>query len=77
MKKKNIGFILFGVAGGNLVSLLIVPLVFPPIIERYEELEMSTKFIEILIPITIVINIVSCIILISVGVILLIKFREK
>ena len=34
MKKKNIGFILFGVAGGELISILALLFIFPAIYER-------------------------------------------
>ena len=74
MKKKNIGFILFGVAGGELVSMLISLVVFPRL---YEQMDMPKKLIKVAITSILVISIVASVILVCVGVILLIKFREE
>ncbi len=74
MKKKNIGFILFGVAGVELVSMLISLVVFPRL---YEQMDMPKKLIKVVITNILVISIVVSAILVCVGVILLIKFREE
>ncbi|MFX0042357.1 MAG: hypothetical protein ACFE8L_05560 [Candidatus Hodarchaeota archaeon] len=74
MKKKNIGFILFGVAGIELVSMLISLVAFPRL---YEQMEMPTRAIKAAITSIVVISVVATVILVSVGVILLIKFREE
>jgi len=74
MKKKNIGFILFGVAGGELVSMLISLVVFPRL---YEQMDMPTKLIKVVMTNILVVSIVASVILVTVGVILLIKFREE
>ncbi len=74
MKKKNIGFILFGVAGGELVSMLISLVVFPRL---YEQMDMPTKLIKVVMTNILVVSIVASVILVCVGVILLIKFREE
>ena len=74
MKKKNIGFILFGVAGGELVSMLISLVVFPRL---YEQMDMPKKLIKVVMINILVVSIVASVILVCVGVILLIKFREE
>ena len=74
MKKKNIGFILFGVAGIELVSMLISLVVFPRL---YEQMDMPKKLIKVVMTNILVISIVVSVILVCVGVILLIKFREE
>lgn len=74
MKKKNIGFILFGVAGGELVSMLISLIVFPHL---YEQMGMPTKLIKVAITSILVISIVASVILVCVGLILIIKFRGE
>ena len=74
MKKKNIGFILFGVAGGELVSMLISLVVFPRL---YEQMDMPTKLIKVVMTNILVVSIVASVILVFVGLILIIKFREE
>ncbi len=74
MKKKNIGFILFGVAGGELVSMFISLVVFPRL---YEQMDMPKKLIKVVMTNILVVSIVASVILVCVGVILLIKFREE
>ena len=74
MKKKNIGFILFGVAGGELVSMLISLVVFPRL---YEQMDMPKKLIKVAITSILVISIVASVILVCVGLILIIKFRGE
>ena len=73
MKKKNIGFILFGVAGGELVSMLISLVVFPRL---YEQMDMPKKLIKVVMTNILVVSIVASVILVCVGLILIIKFRE-
>lgn len=74
MKKKNVGFILFGVAGGELVAMLISLIVFPHL---YEQMDMPTKLIKVVMTYILVISIVASVILVCVGLILLIKFRKE
>lgn len=74
MKKKNIGYILFGVAGIELVSMLTSLVMFP---QLYERMDMPTRVIKMAMTSILVISIVVSLVLICVGVILLIKFREE
>jgi len=74
MKKKNIGFILFGVAGVELVSMLISLVVFPRL---YERMDMPTKLIKVVLTNILVVSIVVSVILVCVGLVLIIKFREE
>lgn len=74
MKKKNIGFILFGVAGIELVSMLISLVVFPRL---YERMDMPARVIKMAMISIVVISIIVSVVLICVGVILIIKFREE
>ena len=72
MKKKNIGFILFGVAGGELISILALLFIFPAIYER-----IGIPLTPTMDMILLIISLVTFFILIIVGVILLIKFRNQ
>ena len=72
MKKKNIGFILFGVAAVDLISSLAVFFIFHVVYER-----MGVPQTPIIDRILLIISLVSFFILIIVGVILLIKFRNE
>jgi len=74
MKKKNIGFILFGVAGGELVSMLASLIVAPQLFER---VGMPERLIKGAIISYLVIGITISVILVCVGLILIIKFREE
>ena len=74
MKKKNIGFILFGVAGVELISMIISLVVFPRL---YEQMDMPKKLIKAVMTNILVISIVASVVLVTAGVILLIKFREE
>ncbi len=72
MKKKNIGFILFGVAGVELIYSLAALFIFPGIYER-----MGIPLTPIMDRLLLIISLISFFILIIVGVILLIKFRNE
>ncbi len=72
MKKKNIGFILFGVAGGELISILALLFIFPEIYER-----IGIPLTPIMDMILLIISLITFFILIIVGVIFLIKFRNQ
>lgn len=72
MKKKNIGFILFGVAAADLISSLVVFFIFPAMFERMGLPQTPVMNISILI-----VSLVSFVILIIGGIILLIKFRHE
>ncbi|MFX1570918.1 MAG: hypothetical protein ACFFCV_21470 [Promethearchaeota archaeon] len=72
MKKRNIGFILFGIAGGELISLFISIFIFPNL---YERIGMPIYATRMVLGSIYIISIVTIIILVCVGVILLIKFR--
>ncbi|MFX1317415.1 MAG: hypothetical protein ACFE9T_16255 [Promethearchaeota archaeon] len=74
MKKKNIGYILFGVAGIELLSMLMSLIIFPRI---YEQQDMPERLSRFAITSILTVSIVVSIILVVVGIILLIKFRKE
>ncbi len=74
MKKKNIGFILLGVAGMEIVFTLISLTVSPHL---FEQMEWPTKRIKAIIISYLVIGIVISVVLVCVGLILILKFREE
>ncbi|TET57810.1 MAG: hypothetical protein E3J52_09670 [Promethearchaeota archaeon] len=74
MKKKNIGFILFGAAGGELLSIFYSLFMFPRL---YERIGMPTSVSRIAIISILAISIVVSIVLVCAGVIVLIKFRKE
>ncbi|MFX1365283.1 MAG: hypothetical protein ACFFCE_17025 [Promethearchaeota archaeon] len=74
MKKKNIGFILLGVAGADLIYGLVSLFIFPQI---YERIGIPTNQIKIIQRISLIISLVSILALVIVGIILLIKFRNE
>jgi len=74
MKKKNIGFILFGVAGIDLISSLVMMFIFPRI---YENIGFPTNQIRIILTTVLISSLVSILALVIVGIILLIKFRNE
>ena len=74
MKKKNIGFILFGSAGMELISAFIA---FFVIIPMYETLEIPTYQLEIIYIIALIFGITSISILVIIGLILVIKYRNE
>lgn len=85
MKKKNVGYILFGVGASGFLSTLLLSFINMARINRsLEELEdlgysdeFPIRFLKALPLITIIIGAVTTLILFCVGVILLIKFRER
>ena len=85
MKKKNVGYILFGVGGSGFLSTLLLSIVnrvrINNLLEDIEDLGYSEdfpiKFLKALPLIMVIIGIVTSIILFCVGLILLIKFRER
>ena len=74
MKKKNIAFILFGVAGINMLTLPIILLIYGPLYERVGIISNLKDIIFAAISIT-TLTIGSIIIL--AGVIVYIKFRKE
>lgn len=74
MKKKNIGFILFGVAGVEIISALTLMFVFP---QLYERLGITTHYTNIIFRIVSITSLITVVILIVVGIILLIIFRNE
>ena len=74
MKKRNIGLILFGLAGVNLVTLTISLLIFPKL---YERLGMPLTTTRIGIATMLITSIILISVLIFAGIIVLIKFWKK
>ncbi|MCK4371193.1 MAG: hypothetical protein KAV01_07655 [Candidatus Lokiarchaeota archaeon] len=74
MKKKNIGFILFGAAGGELLSIFAYLFMFPRL---YEQTGVPTSVLRIVIISLLTVSIVVSIVLVCAGVIVLIKFRKE
>ena len=74
MKKKNIGFILFGAAGGELLSIFSSLFMFPRL---YEQIGMPTSVARIAITIILTVSIVVSIVLVCAGLIVLIRFRKE
>ena len=74
MKKKNIGFILFGVAGMELLSILYLLTIIP---YYHKRADIPAKVTKISIASGLITSIVVSIVLVCVGLILLIKFREE
>ena len=70
MKKRNVGFILFGVAGANLITSTITYFIYSP---RYEHIPQLRMIYEIVYKI----SFIPAIILVCAGVIVLIKFRKE
>ena len=85
MKKKNVGYILFGVGGSGFLSTLVMSFYYRfrlnNLLEDIEDLGYSedfpVRFIKALPIIMVIIGIVTTLILFCVGLILLIKFRER
>ena len=73
MKKKNIGYILFGQVGMQLIGSFIV---FFIILPMYESLEIPTYQLEIIYILLLIFDIVSISIII-IGLILVIKFCNE
>ncbi len=74
MKKRNIGFILFGVAGANLVTLAISLIVFPIL---YQQLGMPLAAVRIAIATILITSIIVISVLVCAGIIVLIKFWNR
>lgn len=70
MKKRNVGFILFGVAGANLITSTITYFIYS---RRYEYIPQLRMIYEIVYKI----SFIPAIILVCAGVIVLIKFRKE
>ncbi|MGB5909773.1 MAG: hypothetical protein WBH31_01130 [Promethearchaeia archaeon] len=70
MKKRNVGFILFGVAGANLITSTITFLIYS---QRYEHVPQ----LRIIYELTYKISFIPAFILVCAGVIVLIKFRKE
>ena len=74
MKKRNIGFILFGVAGANLIGSTITYFLN---VWRYEYMGGLPSQLRILYDLVYKISLIPVIILVCAGVIVLIKFRKE
>ncbi|MFX0006908.1 MAG: hypothetical protein ACFFA7_04210 [Promethearchaeota archaeon] len=74
MKKRNIGFILFGVAGVNLITLAISLLVFPRL---YTQLGMPLAAVRIAMATILITSLVVISVLVCAGIIVLIKFWNR
>jgi hypothetical protein len=74
MKKRNIGFILFGVAGANLITLPILLIVFPRL---YALQGMPSTAIRIAMATVLIIGLIPVIALLCAGIIVLIKYWNK
>ncbi|MFW9820799.1 MAG: hypothetical protein ACFFE5_14410 [Candidatus Thorarchaeota archaeon] len=73
-RKRNIGFILFGLAGVNLITLVITLAIFPPLWER---LGMPLAARRIGIATVLVTTLTIIVIMVCAGIIVLIKFRKE
>ncbi|MDX1797550.1 MAG: hypothetical protein R3255_02770 [Candidatus Lokiarchaeia archaeon] len=74
MKKRNIGFILFGVAGANLITLPILLIVFPRL---YALQGMPLAAIRIAMATVLIVGLIPVIALLCAGIIVLIKFWNR
>lgn len=74
MKKKNITFILFGVAAINLLSILVTLLVFPRL---YENMGMPQTTARFGITTSVVVGVIAALGLFCAGIIVYIKFRNE
>jgi hypothetical protein len=74
MKKRNIGFILFGVAGANLITLPILLIVFPRL---YALQGMPLAAIRIAMATILIVGLIPVIALLCAGIIVLIKFWNR
>jgi len=74
MKKRNVGFILFGVAGANLISSTLIFFINS---WRYESMGGLPSQLRIILELVYKISVIPAIILVCAGVIVLIKFRKE
>ena len=74
MKKRNVGFILFGVAGANLISSTLIFFINS---WRYESMGGLPSQLRIILDLAYKISIIPVFILVCAGVIVLIKFRKE
>jgi hypothetical protein len=74
MKKRNIGFILFGVAGANFITLAITIAIIPSL---WESMGMPLAARRIGVATVLVITLTVIAIMICAGIIVLIKFRKE
>jgi len=74
MRKRNIGFILFAVAGANLILAIISQTILDPF---FRMAGVPPNQARITISILLISNIIAVIALICAGVIVLIKFRKE
>ncbi|MFX0030450.1 MAG: hypothetical protein ACFE8B_14655 [Candidatus Hermodarchaeota archaeon] len=74
MKKKNIAFILFGVAAINLLSIPISLMIFPTL---YERMDMPSSAIRMGITSILTSSIIAITALFIAGLIVYIKFRNE
>ena len=85
MKKKNVAYILFGVGGSGFLSTLVMSFYYRVRINNFlEDLEdlgysedFPIRFLKALPIIMVIVAVVTSLILFCVGVILLIKYRER
>jgi len=74
MKKRNIGFILFGVAGGNLITLVVSIVIFPTL---YARLGMPITAARVGIATMFITSLITISVLVCAGIIVLIKFWNR
>jgi hypothetical protein len=74
MKKRNIGFILFGVAGVNLITLPLSLIIFPRL---YALQGMPLAAIRIAIATILIVGLIAASVLVCAGIIVIIKFWNK
>lgn len=74
MKKRNVGFILFGVAGANLISNTLIFFINS---WRYESMGGLPSQLRIIYDLAYKISLIPVVILVCAGVIVLIKFRKE
>lgn len=73
MKKRSIGFILFAIAGVNLITLPIALIIYPP---YYERIGMPAEVSRMALNLIFVSTIIVVSILVCAGIIVIIKFRK-
>jgi len=74
MKKKNIAFILFGIAGMNMLTLPIILLIYGPL---YERVGITSNLKDIIFAAISITTLTIGSIFILAGVIIYIKFRKE
>lgn len=73
MRKRNIAFILFAVAGVNIITLPILLFIYRPL---FAELGLSSTFVNTVMMSITIAGLIPAIALIIAGIIVFIKFRK-